>query len=93
MSKPNKKEPKLYTICETIHISYQVVAMSEEDAQDTYRNMDNAEWQTMVGEAASCNFCDDEVTDFVDYDHESEAGDFPLTEKAQKYINKNLPEG
>jgi hypothetical protein len=91
MSK-QKKEPKVYTISETIHVCYQVVAMSEEEAREAYQNLDNEKWFELAGEAASNNYNDEEIVNEEDYDHESEAGDFPITEKAQKFINENLPE-
>lgn len=91
MSKP-KKEPKVYTISETITVCYQVVAMSEDDAQEMYRTMETGKWQDLVAEAASCNYCDDEVVNEEEYDHQSEAGDYPISDKAKKHINKNLPE-
>ena len=87
-----KKEPKVYTISETIYVSYQVVAMSEEDAQDAYRNLPTNKWDDLVAEAASNNYCDDEVVDEDEYDHQKEAGEYPISDKAKKHINKNLPE-
>jgi len=89
MSKP-KNEPKVYTISETIYVSYQVVAMSENDAQEAYRTLPTEKWDELVAEAASNNYCDDEVTNEEEYDHE---GDYPMTDKAKKYISENLPEG
>lgn len=70
MSKPKKKDLKVYTISETIFVSYQVVATSEEDAQNHYRNLPNDEWQTLLEEGASNNYCDDEVTNEEDYSPE-----------------------
>lgn len=94
MSKP-KKEPKVYTISETIYVSYQVVAMSEEDAQEAYRCLPPQEWDNLVAEAASNNYCDDEVVDEEEYDHENEETNYPKTDKVKKYFSnpKNLPEG
>lgn len=71
MSKSKKKkdrpEVKVYTISETIYVSYQVVATSQEDAQDAYRNLPNEEWKDLVMDGASNNFCDDEVVDEEEY--------------------------
>jgi len=92
MSKPKKKkEIKVYTITETIHVSFQVVATSEEDAQDAYRNLPVATWQEIVCEAASCNYCDDEVSDEDDFDAEEHNDEttYPRTEKAKKAIFHN----
>lgn len=91
MSK-TKKEPKIYTISETIYVSYQVVAMSEEDAQEAYRNLPTNKWDDLVAEAASNNYCDDEVVNEEEYDHQTENGEYPISDKAKKHINKNLPE-
>ena len=91
MSKP-KSEPKVYTISETIHVTYQVIAMSEEDAQEAYRTLPTEKWNELVAEAASCNYCDDEVTDEEEYDW-TDTSDYPVSDKAQKYISENLPEG
>lgn len=67
MSKPKNKTLKVYTISETIFVSYQVIATSEEDAQNHYRNLPNDEWQTLLEEGASNNYCDDEVTNEEEY--------------------------
>lgn len=91
MSK-TKKEPKVYTISETIYVSYQVVAMSEEDAQEAYRSLPTNKWDDLVAEAASHNFCDDEVVDEDEYDHQTQDGEYPISDKAKKYFFKNLPE-
>ena len=91
MSEPTK-EPKVYTISETIFVSYQIVAMSEEDAQDAYRNLPTSEWDNLVAEAASHNFCDDEVVNDEEYDHQTQDGEYPITEKAKKFFFKNRPE-
>jgi hypothetical protein len=89
MSKnPKKKELKLYTISETIYVTYQIVATSEEDAQDHYRNLPSEEWNEMVSDGASNNFCDDEVVNDEAYDPE-EHGDevaYPRTEAAKKIL-------
>ena len=85
MSKP-KEVPKVYTISETIYVNYQVVAMSEEDAQDAYRNMLREEWMELVIESASCNFCDDELTDEEKYDPKEHGELFPFTYKAKKAL-------
>ena len=90
MSK-TKKEPKVYTISETIYVSYQVVAMSEEDAQEAYRSLPTNKWDDLVAEAASNNYCDDEVVDEEEYNHQTDSV-YPISDKAMKYINKNLPE-
>ena len=92
MSKPKKEKPvKMYTITETINVSFQVIATSEEDAQNAYRNLPTEKWQEIVCEAASCNYCDDEVSDEEDFDaeeHEDEVT-YPRTEKAKKAIFHN----
>lgn len=85
--KQKKKKVKVYTISETIHVSYQIVATSEEDAQEAYRSLPNEEWQEMVADAASNNYCDDEVVDEDDYDCEED--DYPKTEKAKRAIAHN----
>jgi predicted nucleic acid-binding protein len=91
MSK-TKKEPKVYTISETIYVSYQVVAMSEEDAQEAYRSLPTNKWDELVAEGASNNYCDDEVVDEEEYNHQTENGEYPISDKAKKHINNNLPE-
>ena len=68
MPKPKKKKLMMYTISETIHVCYQVVATSEEDAQDHYRNLPTEEFEQLLEEAASNNYCDDEVTNEEEYD-------------------------
>jgi hypothetical protein len=92
MSKPKKKkEVKVYTISETIFVSFQVVATSEADAQDKYRNLPTEKWNEIVADAASNNFCDDEVTDEEDFDadeHDDETY-YPKTDKAKKAIFDN----
>jgi hypothetical protein len=91
MSKPKKKkEVKVYTITETIHVSFQVVATSEEDAQDAYRNLPTEKWNEIVAEAASNNYCDDEVFDEEDFEPGNEDDELHLkTEKAKKAIFHN----
>lgn len=86
------KKPKVYTITETIYIAYQVIAMSEEDARESYQTLPIEKWDELVGEAASNNHFDDEVTNEEECDWTDTSG-YPVSEKAQKYINKNLPEG
>lgn len=71
MPKPKKPKLKVYTISETIHVCYQVVATSEEDAQEHYRNLDTDDFQTLVMEGASNNFCDDEVVNDEEYSEDS----------------------
>jgi transcriptional regulator of met regulon len=91
MSKPKKKKPvKVYTISETIYVSFQVVATSEEDAQDAYRNLPTDKWQELVCDAASNNYCDDEVVDEEDFEPGNEDDEsHPKTEKAKKAIFHN----
>jgi hypothetical protein len=91
MSKSKKKKPMMYTITETIHVCYQVVAMSEEEAQSHYRNLPSEEFTQLLEEAASNNYCDDEVSNEEEYDKDRYSY-IDVTEKAQKHINKNLPE-
>lgn len=88
MSKPKKKKPMMFTITETIHICYQVVATSEEEAQDHYRNLPSEEFTTLLEEAASNNFCDDEVTNEEEY-NEDEHSFIDQTENAKNAIRKN----
>lgn len=83
--KKDRPEVKVYTIYETIHVSYQVVATSEEDAQDAYRNMSNDDFKDLVMESASNNFCDDEVGDEVEY-VEGEYIFIDKTEKAKEAL-------
>jgi hypothetical protein len=78
--KKKKQDVKVYTIYETIHISYQVVATSEEDALDHYRNLPTDEFNQLLQEGASNNFCDDEIGDEVDYVE----GDYIFTDKTDK---------
>lgn len=83
MSKSKKKKKPdvmVYTISETIHVSYQVVATSEEDAQDAYRNLSNDDFKDLVMESASNNFCDDEVVN----DEEYVDGEFIFIDKTEK---------
>lgn len=92
-----KQTLKLYTITETVHIEYKVLAVSEDDAQDHYRNMESDKFQELLSEAASNNFCDDEVVDTEDFTVEEaiesiDADETPVTEKAKGFINRNLPE-
>lgn len=92
MSKPKKKkELKMYTISETIYVQYQVVAVSEEDAQEQYREMPVEKWKELVCDAASNNYCDDEVEDEEDFDPEEHKDEeyFPKTKKAKKAIFDN----
>jgi hypothetical protein len=88
MSKSKKKKPMMFTITETIHICYQVVAMSEEEAQDHYRNLPTEEFEQLLEEAASNNYCDDEVSNEEEYD-ENEHSFIDQTEKAKNAIRKN----
>ena len=78
----------MFTITETIHICYQVVAMSEEEAQDHYRNLPTEEFEQLLEEAASNNYCDDEVSNEEEYD-ENEHSFIDQTEKAKNAIRKN----
>ena len=88
MSKSKKKKPMMFTITETVHICYQVVAMSEEEAQDHYRNLPTEEFEQLLEEAASNNYCDDEVSNEEEYD-ENEHSFIDQTEKAKNAIRKN----
>lgn len=88
MSKSKKKKPMMFTITETIHLCYQVVAMSEEEAQDHYRNLPTEEFTQLLEEAASNNYCDDEVSNEEEYD-ENEHSFIDQTEKAKNAIRKN----
>jgi hypothetical protein len=83
MPKPKKPTLKMYTISETVHICYQVVATSEEDAQEHYRNLDSSDFQQLLEEGASNNFCDDEVVDEEDYDKD-EHSIYAKTDKAKE---------
>lgn len=89
---------KLYTITETVHIEYKVLAVSENDAQDHYRNMESDKFQELLSEAASNNFCDDEVVDTEDFTVAEAIKSMqypdktPVTEKAKNFIKRNLPE-
>ena len=87
MSKSKKKKPMMFTITETIYICYQVVAMSEEEAQDHYRNLPSEEFTQLLEEAASNNYCDDEVTNEEEY-NEDEHSFINQTEKAKNAIRK-----
>lgn len=87
MSKPKKPKLKVYTISETIHVCYQVVAVSEEDAQEMYRNLPNEEFQQLLADGASNNYCNDEVVNEEDY-IEDEMHFNDITEKA-KYVLRN----
>ena len=78
----------MFTITETIHLCYQVVAMSEEEAQDHYRNLPTEEFTQLLEEAASNNYCDDEVSNEEEYD-ENEHSFIDQTEKAKNAIRKN----
>ena len=90
MSKSKKKkdqsEVKVYTISETIYVSYQIVATSEEDAYDAYRNLPNEEWKNLVMDGASNNYCDDEVVDEEKYDKEEHGDLYPMTDKAKEAL-------
>ncbi len=88
MSKSKKTKPTMYTISETVHICYQVVAMSEEEAQDHYRNLPSEEFNQLLEEAASNNFCDDEVVNEEEY-NEDEHSFIDKTENAKNAIRKN----
>jgi len=83
MPKPKKPTLKMYTISETVHICYQVVATSEEDAQDHYRNLDSDDFHQLLEEAASNNFCDDEVVNEEEYDKD-EHSFLDKTDKAKE---------
>ena len=85
MPKPKKHKLKMYTISETVHICYQVVATSEEDAQDHYRNLATDDFQTLLEEAASNNFCDDEVVNDEEYTKEMHSF-IDQTDKAKKAL-------
>jgi hypothetical protein len=85
MSETNKKEVKVYTISETIYVSYQIVATSEEDAQEAYRNLPIKEWNDLAMDAASNNYCDDEVVNEEEYDAETDEC-FPKTDKAKEAL-------
>jgi len=78
--KQKKKKVKVYTISETIHVSYQIVATSEEDAQEAYRNLSNDDFKDLVMESASNNFCDDEVVN----DEEYVEGEYIFIDKTEK---------
>ncbi len=78
----------MYTISETVHICYQVVAMSEEEAQDHYRNLPSEEFNQLLEEAASNNYCDDEVVNEEEY-NEDEHSFIDKTENAKNAIRKN----
>lgn len=87
MSKTKKPELKVYTISETIYVTYEIVATSEEDAQEHYRNLPSEEWNEMVSDGASNNFCDDEVVNDEEYDPKEHGDDLmPKTEKAKKAL-------
>ena len=89
MSKSKKPELKVYTISETIYVTYQIVATSEEDAQDAYRNLPTETWNDMVWDGASNNFCDDEVVNDEAYDPKEHGDDLmPKTEKAKKVLGR-----
>jgi hypothetical protein len=88
MSKSKKKKPTMYTISETVHICYQVVATSEEEAQDHYRNLPSEEFTQLLEEAASNNYCDDEVVNEEEY-NEDEHSFIDKTENAKNAIRKN----
>lgn len=88
MSKSKKTKPTMYTISETVHICYQVVAMSEEEAQEHYRNLPTEEFEQLLEEAASNNFCDDEVVNEEEY-NEDEHSFIDKTENAKNAIRKN----
>jgi hypothetical protein len=88
MSKSKKTKPTMYTISETVHICYQVVAMSEEEAQEHYRNLSTEEFNQLLEEAASNNYCDDEVVEEEEY-NEDEHSFINKTENAKNAIRKN----
>jgi hypothetical protein len=93
----SKIKLKKYTITETINVQYEVIATSENEALEQYRVLPTEKFTEIVMEAASNNFCDDEVFDTEELTVE-EALDFinddkvPVTDKAITYIKKNLPE-
>ena len=92
-----KQTLKLYTITETVHIEYKVLAVSENDAQDHYRNLEPDKFQELLSEAASNNFCDDEVVDTEDFTvaeaiESIDTDETPVTEKAKAFVFRNLPE-
>ena len=81
MSKPKDQQPdnanddlKVFTITETFYCAYQVVARSEDEALDHYRNMPVEEWKEMVLDGASNNYCDEEISDEEDFDPDEHNG-------------------
>jgi hypothetical protein len=88
--KPKKKNVNVYTISETIYVSYQVIATSEKDAREAYLNLPNDKWHDLVSEAVSNNYQDEEVVNDEEYTGDgTDPDDHPITDKAKKAIFHN----
>ena len=70
MPKPKKPKLKVFLITESIHISYEVVAESEEAALNHYQTLPTADFLQLLDDSASNNFGDEEIEEREDYDPE-----------------------
>jgi hypothetical protein len=87
---PKKKQVNVYTISETIYVSYQVIATSEKDARDAYLNLPNDKWNEIVSDAVCNNHEDEEVAKDEEYTGDgTDPDDHPTTDKAKKAIFHN----
>lgn len=86
---PKKKKVSVYTITETIYVSYQVVATSEKDARQAYLDLPNEEWHNLASEAVSNNYQDEEIVGEEEYDEEEHSDSYPITGKAKAAIRHN----
>ena len=88
-NEPKKKKVTVYTITETIYVSYQVVATSEKDAVKAYHDLPCDKWQDVVSEASSNNYADEEVEKYEEYDEEEHGRFYDITGKAAEAIRHN----
>lgn len=86
---PKKKKVSVYTITETIYVSYQVVATSEKDARQAYLDLPNEEWHNLASEAVSNNHQDEEIVGEEEYDEDRHGQFYDITGKAKAVIRHN----
>ena len=83
---PQKKKVSVYTITETIYISYQVVATSKNNALKAYHDLPCDEWHSIVSEASSDN---EEVEKYEEYNEEEHGRFYDITGNAAEAIRHN----
>jgi hypothetical protein len=84
-----KKKVSVYTITETIYVSYQVVATSKKDAVKAYHDLACDQWQEIVSEASSNNCGDEEVEKYEEYDEDEHGQFYDITGNAKAAIRHN----